>query len=105
MKFPSNLCIGIVLTYSSLSFAQSGVSQGKTQTPQCICVVNGSNHYKTSFAPQTTIEETNNVIMILTMMVLARKTVTKKVKKETVVKNKKLNQLFQHVNSMNYQMY
>ena len=59
MKFPSNLCIGIVLTYSSLSFAQSGVSQGKTQTPQCICVVNGSNHYKTSFAPQTTIEETN----------------------------------------------
>lgn len=59
MKFPSNLCIGIVLTYSSLSFAQSGVSQGETQTPQCICVVNGSNHYKTSFAPQTTIEETN----------------------------------------------
>ena len=59
MKFPSNLYIGIVLTYSSLSFAQSGVSQGKTQTPQCICVVNGSNHYKTSFAPQTTIEETN----------------------------------------------
>ena len=59
MKFPSNLCTGIVLIYSSLSFAQSGVSQGETQTPQCICVVNGSNHYKTSFAPQTTIEETN----------------------------------------------
>ena len=59
MKFPSNLCIGIVLAYSSLSFAQSGVSQGETQTPQCICVVNGSNRYKTSFAPQTTIEETN----------------------------------------------
>lgn len=59
MKFPSNLCIGIVLAYSSLSFAQSGVSQDETQTPQCICVVNGSNHYKTSFAPQTMIEETN----------------------------------------------
>lgn len=59
MKFSSNLCTGIVLIYSSLSFAQSGVSQGETQTPQCICVVNGSNHYKTSFAPQTTIEETN----------------------------------------------
>ena len=50
-------------------------------------------------------EETNNVIAILTMMASARKTATKKVKKETVVMNKKLNQLFLHANSMNYQMY
>ena len=61
-----------------------------------------SNHQETI---AITTEETNNVLTILTMMVLLRRTVTKKVKKETVVKNKKRSQLFQHVNSTNYQKY
>ena len=63
---------------------------------------NVSNHQETIVIMT---EETTNVITILTMMVLVRRTVTKKVKKETVVKNKKQNQLFQHVNSTNYQKY
>ena len=61
-----------------------------------------SNHQETIVI---TTEKTNNVIMILTMMVSVRKIVTKKVKKETVVMNKKLNQLFQHANSTNCQKY